>query len=190
MYEVLKNLMAFFIAESNSLFGSFADKMPAKNWRRRVTDIRVPIWDINNSQINRDIYIRHSVVGHGSEEAIVNRLLHKIKSFGFPLDYNWKYQIGLARTANIHLWMQIKLCMRNFKKISIWAGMRCIELNLHLKILSQLSIRTWSKIQLIHKIIYVHVQNRKQLRLVVFRERTLRDILQFKSIQRYEICDL
>ena len=73
-------------------FGLLADTISAKYWKQHVTGIWLPIWDLSNSQINKDIYIRHSAVGYG--EAIVNHLLHNLKTLSFP--YKRKYLIGIA----------------------------------------------------------------------------------------------
>ena len=58
--------------------------------------VRVPIWDLNNYLINRDIYVRHSAVGYGSGEAIVDHLLANLQSFGFSLPYIRKHLCGMA----------------------------------------------------------------------------------------------
>ena len=56
-----------------------------------MAGIDLMIWDINNSQINRDIYVRHSALGYGSGESIINHLLNKLETLCSLLPYKGKY---------------------------------------------------------------------------------------------------
>ena len=53
----------------------------------------VPTWD---SAINREVCIRHSDVGYGSGEAIVDHLIDNLKAFGFEIPYVRNHLIGMA----------------------------------------------------------------------------------------------
>ena len=64
--------------------------MPAKYRKRHITDIRVPIEHINNSQMKRDIYIRHFPVCYSSGEIVVNHLVYNLEIISFPLLYTRK----------------------------------------------------------------------------------------------------
>ena len=82
--------------ENKLPFGLLADKMTARHRKRHIIWIRVPIWDLNNSNINRDVYIRHSAVGYGSGESIIDHLLSNLESFGFQIPYVRRHLIGMA----------------------------------------------------------------------------------------------
>lgn len=64
--------------------------MPAKYRKRHITGTRVPIGRINNSQMKRDIYIRHFPVCYSSGETAVNHLVYKLEIISFPLLYTRK----------------------------------------------------------------------------------------------------
>ena len=64
--------------------------MPAKYRKRHITGIRVPIGHINNSQMKRDIYIRHFPVCYSSRETVVNHLVYNLEITSFPLLYTRK----------------------------------------------------------------------------------------------------
>ena len=87
MYDVLRKSFISYITDNHFPFGLIADKMTAKHRKRHIIGVRVPIWDINNSKINRDIYIRHSAIGFGSGESMVDHLLTNLQAFGIPLPY-------------------------------------------------------------------------------------------------------
>ena len=70
MYDVLRKSLVSYVTENCLPFGLLADKMTARHRKRHIMGIRVPIWDVNNSKINQDIYIRHSAVGVGSGEKL------------------------------------------------------------------------------------------------------------------------
>ena len=77
-------------------FGLLADKMTAKHRKRHITGVRVPIWDDNNSRINRDIYVTHTAVGYGSGEAIVDHSLFDLR--GSNLADRFATRIGSSQT--------------------------------------------------------------------------------------------
>lgn len=96
MYDVIKKSLISHIIDNRFPFGLIADKMTARHRKRHIIGIRVPIWDINNPNINRDIYIRHSAIGYGSGESMVDHLLTNVEMFGIPLPYIRKYMVGMA----------------------------------------------------------------------------------------------
>ena len=96
IYNVLRGSFASYITEHRLPFGILADKMSAKHLKRHIMEIRVPIWDLNNSAINRDVYIRHSAIGYGSGEAVTDHLLENMTAFGFEMRYVRKHLIGMA----------------------------------------------------------------------------------------------
>ena len=128
-------------------------KSVSKHQKRHVSRIFVRIWGRNNSQISRDIYIRHSVVSYGSEEAVVNYFLHNLETFAFPWPYPREYLIGMAMDGqytflNVDKHKHEKLQLNKIQ-ILTWAGIQYIGLKLDLRIQSQLSVETWSKTELI-----------------------------------------
>ena len=130
IYDVLRGTFVSFVTDNKLPFGLLADKMTAKCRKRHIIGVRVPIWDINNPLINRDIYLRHSSVGYGSGEAIVDHLLANLQSFGFPLPSIRKHLIGMAMDGqytclNVDTHMSDKLQ----KHINLsWDHMHRIEL--------------------------------------------------------------
>ena len=96
MYDVLRGSVSSYVIENKLPFGLLADKMTAKHRKRHIMGIRVPIWDLNNSDINRDVYIRHSAVGYGSGKAIVDHMLANVEAFRFEIGYIRKNLIGMA----------------------------------------------------------------------------------------------
>ena len=96
IYDTLRTTFVSYVTDNKYPFGLLADKMTAKHRKRHIMGVRVPIWDLNNYLINRDIYVRHSAVGYGSGEAIVDHLLTNLQSFGFSLPYIRKHLCGMA----------------------------------------------------------------------------------------------
>ena len=116
--------------ENKLPFGLLADKMTARHRKRHIIGIRVPIWDLNNSNINRDVYIRHSAVGYGSGEAIVDHLLSNLESFGFQIPYVRRHLIGMAMDGQYTcLNVQDHMSERLQKNVNLsWDPMHRIEL--------------------------------------------------------------
>ena len=130
MYDVLRGGVSSFVMENKLPFGLLADKMTARHRKRHIIGIRVPIWDLNNSNINRDVYIRHSAVGYGSGEAIVDHLLSNLESFGFQIPYVRRHLIGMAMDGQYTcLNVQDHMSERLQKNVNLsWDPMHRIEL--------------------------------------------------------------
>ena len=119
-----------YVTDNKFPFRLLADKITAKHRKRHIMGVRVPIWDINMSRINRDIYVRHSAVGYGSGEAIADHLLENLKSFGFPLPYIRKHLCGMAMDGQ-YTCLHVDTHMNDKLKKSInlsWDPMHRIEL--------------------------------------------------------------
>lgn len=130
MYNVLRSSFISYLTDNRYPFGLIADKMTAKHRKRHIIGVRVPIWDMNISKINRDIYVRHSAIGYGSGKAMVEHLLNNLESFGIPMPYIKKNLVGMAMDGqytclNIESHMSDILC----KNVNLsWDPMHRIEL--------------------------------------------------------------
>ena len=130
MYNVLKESVSSFVIENKLPFGLLADKMTARHRKRHIIGIRVPIWDLNNSRINQDVYLRHSAVGYGSGEAIVEHLLSNLVTFGFEIPYIRRHLVGMAMDGQYTcLNVQSHMGERLMKNVNLsWDPMHRIEL--------------------------------------------------------------
>ena len=130
MYNVLKESVSSFVIENKLPFGLLADKMTARHRKRHIIGIRVPIWDLKNSRINQDVYLRHSAVGYGSGKAIVDHLLSNLETFGFEIPYIRQHLVGMAMDGqytclNVQRYMEERL----MKNVNLsWDPMHRIEL--------------------------------------------------------------
>ena len=86
VYDALKN----FLLLQKAIFHLVKSKQNVCQASKK-TGIDLMIWDINNSQINRDIYARHSALGYGSGESITNHLLNKLETLCSLFLHSGKY---------------------------------------------------------------------------------------------------
>ena len=57
VYATIRSSVSNYITMNNLPFGLLADKMTSKHLTRHMVGIRIPVWDINYTNINKDIYV-------------------------------------------------------------------------------------------------------------------------------------
>ena len=88
--------MSNFITMNNLPFGLLADKMTSKHLTRHMVGIRIPVWDINYANINKDIYVQCSCVHDLSGKGLAAHLIETLESFGLDEAYQRGHLSGCA----------------------------------------------------------------------------------------------
>ena len=98
----------------------------------------MPIWDINNSNINDGIYIGHSAVGYGSGESILEYQLKKLRGIRCSTALYEKVFHGYGNGWPVYLSDCGNTCMMYGTKLSIIAGTQYIELDWRIEMQKQM----------------------------------------------------
>ena len=96
IYSVLRTNISDMIKFQDIPFGVIADKMTSKHLTRHMIGIRIPVWDIRYSGINKDIYVACSPVEDLSGRGIASHIFATLDSFSISEIYQRNHIAGCA----------------------------------------------------------------------------------------------
>ena len=77
-------------------FGLIADKMTVHRRTRHILGIKIPIWDMENPRISKDVYLRHAVISDATGDGVSDHMISTLENFGFKSTFIREYMSGMA----------------------------------------------------------------------------------------------